>query len=414
MLKDIEEKVLSLVEKHRADNIALMQKLVQIPSISGDEADMGAFLVEEMKTFGLEDAQIVQNFVGRPNVVARHRGTTGKPSLTVYAHYDTVPPYDLSQWTHGPYSGTIEGDRIYGRGVNDHKFPIPPLLYALKAVKEAGVKLKGDLVFAFVGDEELGGHKGFKYVVEQGHCDTDYLLYGVGGGDGKSIGIAANGRAFYRVTVKGKTAHTGNNHMGVNAASKAAKLIGRIEELREDVNNRRLKFKAGDLEMTGMGRLSINSVEAKTIGNNVPDVCVLQVDRRLVPQRETFESGQTEIQTIVDALKKEDDEFDAEVEWVPDRWMNFAVSVPDSPLISALQSSAEKVLEVRPDVSPTLGGGSSDHGWFKKQYPDRPFASYGLSRGGNVHTYDEYATVSGLIDNTKIYALLFMELLGTY
>jgi acetylornithine deacetylase/succinyl-diaminopimelate desuccinylase-like protein len=93
--------------------------------------------------------------------------------------------------------------------------------------------------------------------------------------------------------------------------------------------------------------------------------------------------------------------------------MNFSVSIPDSPLISALQNSAEKVLKVRPNVSPTLGGGSSDHGWFKKQYPDRPFASYGVSRGGNVHSYNEYATTDGLIDNTKIYALLFMELLGT-
>ena len=371
-MNDVENKVLGLVEKHRDDNISLMQKLVQIPSISGDEADMGDFLVEEVKKFGLEDAKIVQRSVGRPNVVARYRGTTGKPSLTVYAHYDTVPPYDMSQWTYGPY-----------------------------------------IVYAFVGDEELGGHMGFRHVVERGHCDTDYLLYGVGGGDGKSIGIAANGRAFYKITVKGKTAHTGNNHMGVNAASKAAKLIGRIEELRDDVNNRRLKFKAGDLEMEGMGRLSINHVEALTIGNNVPDKCVIQVDRRLVPQRETFESGQAEIQAVVDALKEEDEEFDAEVEWVPDRWMNFSVSVPDSPLISALQKSAEKVLGVRPEVSPTLGGGSSDHGWFKKQYPDRPFASYGLSRGGNVHSYDEYATTDGLIDNTKIYALMFMELLGT-
>ena len=133
-MNDIEKKVLELVEKHRAGNIALMQKLVRIPSISGDEADIGDFLVEEVKKFGLEDAKIVQRSVGRPNVVARYRGTAGKPSLTVYAHYDTVPPYDLSQWTHGPYSGTIEGDRIYGRGVNDHKFPIPPLLYAIKAV----------------------------------------------------------------------------------------------------------------------------------------------------------------------------------------------------------------------------------------------------------------------------------------
>jgi acetylornithine deacetylase/succinyl-diaminopimelate desuccinylase-like protein len=226
------------------------------------------------------------------------------------------------------------------------------------------------------------------------------------------MGIAANGRAFYNITVRGKTAHTGNNDKGINAAAKAAKLIDRIQELREDVNNRRMKFKAGDIEIEGMGRLSINNVHATTIGNNVPDKCTIQVDRRLIPQRETFESGQSEIQALIDELKGRDEDFDAEISWVPDRWMNFAVSRPDSLLIKALQISAEKVLGTKPTVSTTLGGGSSDHGWYQKEYPDRPFVSYGVSRGGNVHTYDEYATIDGLIDNTKIYALFFMELLG--
>jgi acetylornithine deacetylase/succinyl-diaminopimelate desuccinylase family protein len=412
MYTPIEKKVLNLIDDYKQDIVDLMQKLVQIPSFSGDEEEIGQFLLDEIKKFELDDIRIEQKTLDRPNVMARYRGTEGNPSITTYAHYDTVPLGDVTKWVHGPFSGTIEDGKIYGRGVSDHKFPISPLLFAVKAIKKAGLKLKGDIVFAFVCDEERGGHQGMKYVVDEGHCDTDYLLYSGGGGDGKNIGIAANGRAYYRITVKGRTAHTGRNDQGVNAAVKAMKLITHIEELREDVNNRRDKFKSGDFEIEGKARLSINLVNAFLTGNNVPDSCVIQIDRRFIPKVESFESTLSEVQAIVDKLKSEDPEFDAVVEFVPERWFSPSVSKIDPVLVGALQSSVSKVLEFTPEISNIVGGGSSDHAWFNLKYPDRPFVSYGCSGGGKGHTYDEYITIDGLIDNTKIYALFFMDLLG--
>ena len=412
MSSNIEKKVLNLIDESKDDIVALMQKLVQIPSYTGNEAEIGEFLVEEVNKFDLDDVRIEQETIGRPNVMARYKGTSGKPSITTYAHYDTVPTGDITKWTHGPFSGTIEDGKIYGRGVSDHKFPIPPLLFAIKAIKDAGVRLKGDIVFAFVCDEERGGHRGMKYVVDEGHCDTDHLLYSGGGGDGDKIGIAANGRAYYRITVKGHTAHTGRNDQGINAAVKAMKLITRLQELREDVNNRKDKFKSGDFEIEGKGRLSINLVNAFTTGNNVPDLCTVQIDRRFIPKVESFESTLAEIQAIVEELKTEDPEFDAEVEFVPDRWFNPSVSVIDPNLVESLQGSVSKVLGITPEINNAVGGGSSDHCWFNMKYPDRSFVSYGCGRGGNSHTYDEFTTVDGLVDNTKIYALFFMNLLG--
>lgn len=412
MSSKIEKKVLNNIEKDKNDIIALMQKLVQIPSYTGKEAEIGEYLVKEVKKFDLNDVRIEQETVGRPNVMARYKGITSKPSITTYAHFDTVPTGDVTKWIHGPFSGAIEDGKIYGRGISDHKFPIPPLLFAIKAIKDAGVKLQGDIVFAFVCDEERGGHRGMKFVVDAGFCNTDYLLYSGGGGDGESIGIAANGRAYYRITVKGFTQHTGRNDKGINAAVKAMKLISHLQELREDVNNRRTKFKAGDIDIEGKGRLSINLVHAYTAGNNVPDRCIVQIDRRFIPQVESFESTLAEVQDIVVKLKKEDQEFDAEVEFVPDRWFSPSVSVVDPILIGALQRSASKVIGSTPTISNTVGGGSSDHCWYNLRYPDRPFVSYGCGRGGNSHSYDEYISIDGLIDNTKIYALLFMDLLG--
>ena len=407
-----EEKVLDLIDKSKNDNVALLQKVVQIPSITGHESEFGEFLVKEIPKYGLGEAKIVQQMMGRPNIVAHFRGKTGKPSITVYSHFDTVPFGDISRWQHGPLSGEIVGNRVYGRGVNDHKFPIPALLFAIKAINDAGIKLNGDIVFVSVCDEEFGGHRGMRFLVDQGICNTDYLLYAVGGTDGKTFSLAANSRAYYMITVKGKTAHTGKNDKGVNAAYRAAKLILKLEKLADEVNNRKLKFKTGDVELEGKGRLSVNMIHAFVTGNNVPDSCTIQIDRRLIPELETFENSRVEIQKVVDEMKKEDPDFDAEVAWNPDRWMNAALSVPDETLIGSLQRAGENVLGFSPTVSPKANTGSSDHGWFNLAYPDRPFLSYGISRGGGVHSYDEFATIDGLIDTTKVYALFLMDLLG--
>lgn len=413
MVNDSESRILEIIDGYDKDIVSLMQKLVQIPSITGDEAEIGEFVFGEVKKLGLDDVEIVEGMTGRPNVVARYKGSVGSPSISVYAHYDTVPPGSLANWDHGPFSGCIVNGKIYGRAVNDHKFPIPPLLYAVKAITEAGVRLKGDIVFAFVCDEERGGHLGTKLLVDRGFLDTDMMLYSVGGGDGKKIGIAANGRQYYRITVRGKTAHTGNNDLAVNAITKAAKLILRLERLREDVNERRDKFMAGGMEIKGKGRFSINYVHAFVTGNNVPDICIVQVDRRLIPQVETPESCKEEIQKVIDELSTEDPEFDAVMSVVPDRWMESTWSFPDSGLVKSIQKSVDKVLGFKPEVSDTVGGGSSDWGWYRWKYPERPVASYGCSRGSLAHGYNEYATVDGLLDTTKIYALLLMELLGT-
>jgi acetylornithine deacetylase/succinyl-diaminopimelate desuccinylase-like protein len=65
-----------------------------------------------------------------------------------------------------------------------------------------------------------------------------------------------------------------------------------------------------------------------------------------------------------------------------------------------------------PGIGKGPTGASSDNGWYASKYPERATASYGISRGGNSHTYDEYITVDGLIDSTKVYALTMIDLLG--
>lgn len=98
-------------------------------------------------------------------------------------------------------------------------------------MEDLKIKLRGDLVFTFVVDEETGGFYGFKRLVEYGFFDdTDAMLYGgIGTLNSDSIIIGCNGSRTYKITVNGKGAHTAFLEEGINAIVNTAKLIIKLQ-----------------------------------------------------------------------------------------------------------------------------------------------------------------------------------------
>lgn len=74
-------------------------------------------------------------------------------------HVDTVPA-GSAPWTRDPFGGEVEGNRLYGRGANDMKGGIATNLFVAEALHELGIRLRGDLIFESVVDEEFGGVNG--------------------------------------------------------------------------------------------------------------------------------------------------------------------------------------------------------------------------------------------------------------
>ena len=94
---------------------------------------------------------------GRFNVFAILEGTDreNSPSLMLTGHMDTVPAYDFEDAFSGRIAEEADGRKyVYGRGSNDMKGPLAAMMCAMAAIKDSGVKLKGDLVFCGVADEE--------------------------------------------------------------------------------------------------------------------------------------------------------------------------------------------------------------------------------------------------------------------
>jgi acetylornithine deacetylase/succinyl-diaminopimelate desuccinylase-like protein len=198
-----EEKVLDYIDAHSDEIIAFMQKLIKTRSVTGDESEMGRLMALECEKDGLE-VEVIEPAENRTSVIARYKGTTGKPKVMVYSHMDTVPAGDPDSWTYPAFSATIADGILWGRGTADNKIGTCAATMAFRAIRNLGIDLEGDVVFTHVADEELGGKFGFRNILDNGYAEgVDYLFYGHGGRK-EQVGIAANGSASVVIKVKGR------------------------------------------------------------------------------------------------------------------------------------------------------------------------------------------------------------------
>src|SRR6185503_15259194 len=117
----------------------LTKRLIEIPSISGDEKGVAGFLADYLSDAGFE-VELQETACDRPNVYARR----GEPDVVFSSHTDTVPPYvELSE----------DDEFIYGRGACDAKGIISAMVKASEALIEANVT---DIGVLFVVGEEAG------------------------------------------------------------------------------------------------------------------------------------------------------------------------------------------------------------------------------------------------------------------
>src|SRR5829696_1446927 len=92
-----------------------------------------------------------------PVVAARLPGSGSGRTLAFNGHVDVVPVGDARAWTHDPWRGESASGRLWGRGAADMKGGVACALVAMRAIRESGVTLAGDLWAHIVADEEVVG-----------------------------------------------------------------------------------------------------------------------------------------------------------------------------------------------------------------------------------------------------------------
>ena len=130
-------------------SVKLIQQLIEIPSLSGDEEQIINFIKQHLTDYGLKTEKIAGN------LVCHVQGVDPSKSLIFNAHVDTVPAGNENLWEHGPFSGRVVGDRVYGLGASDEKAGVAGLM--LLASKLVDEKPAGDVWLHFVTKEEVDG-----------------------------------------------------------------------------------------------------------------------------------------------------------------------------------------------------------------------------------------------------------------
>src|SRR5699024_9720040 len=140
-------------------------------------------------------------------------------------HFDTV-------WDEGDLSVKIEGDKLYGPGILDMKGGLVQAIWAIKAIKDLGLSTDNKIVFLCTSDEEIGSPSS-KKMIEEAAVDSDYVLVTAPSvQDTGALKTDRQGSSRYFVEIKGKKAHSGNNHQaGVNAIKEAARHTVDLENL---------------------------------------------------------------------------------------------------------------------------------------------------------------------------------------
>lgn len=115
-----------------------------------------------------------RDFTGRPNVVGRIPGTDqDAPALLLLGHCDVVSAGE--GWTTDPFGGERRDGKVFGRGAVDMKGGMAAAFGALEALRDAGVRLRGDVLVASVVDEEAGG-MGTLAFVDRGYTAAGAII----------------------------------------------------------------------------------------------------------------------------------------------------------------------------------------------------------------------------------------------
>lgn len=332
------------------DSIALLQRLVQIPSPNppGDTRAIADFVAEQMRAIGCETRQLAP--AAKPealNTIAVLGA--GEPRIMLHAHIDTVPiaATEAEKWSVDPYAGEIRDGALYGKGSIDDKAPLASMMLAMMAAAEQK-SLKGALVLVAAAEEEVGGQLGTKWLADSGHLPAcDFII--VGEQTANKVAIAHKGVMRATVRASGVSVHSTNPDRGVNAIVAMSKIIGAL-----DGYHRELAARAHPV--LGSPTCNIGVIEGGSTANAVPDSCAIYLDRRMIP-REAPEAVKAELRAVIESV----DLGQATVEigeFVHSRWFDSAL---DSDHAKAFMACVSEVINGDPGPVGYLPGSDAKH-----------------------------------------------------
>ncbi|MBI3347636.1 MAG: M20/M25/M40 family metallo-hydrolase [Burkholderiales bacterium] len=289
-----------LIEERTAEQLRFLQTLVRIPTDTppGNNAPHADRTAELLTELGFE---VEKHVVPAPavkkagmqsvtNLIVRHRFSSYGPTIALNAHGDVVPPGE--GWTHDPYGAEIVDGKLYGRAAAVSKSDFATYTFALLALKNSGLKLKGAVELHFTYDEEFGGELGPGWLLKQGLTKPDLLI---AAGFSYQVVTAHNGCLQMEVTLHGLASHAAYPSTGIDALQAANQLLTALYG-----HNDVLKTRLSDVPGITHPYLNVGRIEGGSNTNVVPGKVVLKLDHRMIPEEDPV-AVEAEVRALIEA-----------------------------------------------------------------------------------------------------------------
>jgi len=219
--------------------VQLCSDLIRIDTSNptSDERAAAEYVAGRLAEVGIEPT-VLESEPGRASVVARVEGADrSRPALLVHGHLDVVPA-DPAEWSVHPFSGEVRDGYVWGRGAVDMKDMDAMTLALVREWGRTGQRPPRDVVLAFVADEEAGGVKGARWLVDSHPELFDGCTEAVSEVGGFSVTVrddlrlylvqtAEKGMAWLRLVARGRPGHGSMRHDD-NAVVRLAEAVARI------------------------------------------------------------------------------------------------------------------------------------------------------------------------------------------
>jgi len=388
--------------------IDLQSGMVSIPAMGpanqGEgEKDKADFIKEYLQETGLTDIQEINapddrvDCGYRPNLAVKLDGRNPEKTLWIISHLDVVPPGDLKLWESDPFKLKIDGDHIFGRGVEDNHQGIVSSLLAARAFIALGKKPEIGLGLIFVSDEETGNKYGLPYVLGQRPelfaADDLFLVPDFGTSDSRMMEVAEKSMLWIKVSVQGKQCHASTPEKGINSLIAASSFILKLEGLQHVFSRKDHLFSPP------CSTFCPTKKEANVPNiNTIPGMDIFYVDCRILPNyavddvlRQTREIGRV--------IEKE---YKVRIDYeVVLQEQSAPPTDPSSDVVVRLARGIEQVYAVQPTAL-GVGGGTVAAFLRHKGYP----AVVWSTLLGTAHQPNECASVKNTIKDAQVIALM--------
>lgn len=405
------EKLFQKIDSYKDELIYLEEKFTSIPALSPGTGGKGEwekaqFLKSYMEKIGYDSMEeinapdpMAQNGV-RPSLIYRYKGHKSDKTIWIMTHLDIVDPGERNLWNSDPYKIKVEGNKIYGRGVEDNQQGLISSILAIKALREEGITPEYDIALLFIADEETGSQYGIQYILEtkpEIFKKEDLIIIPDGGNqDGTMIEVAEKSILWVKFTTIGKQAHGSRPDSGINAHNAAAHLIVKLNELYKiyDYNDPVFEPSKSTFEATKKED-NVPNV------NSIPGKDVFYIDCRILPNYDVDEVIKTinkMVQEIEEQFKvKINAEFPQNVQAAP------ATSV-DAPVVKAMYEAVKDVYKV--EAKPMgIGGGTVAAHIRRLNLPSIVWSK----SDETAHQPNEYCIMENVLGDAKVFTHIFLQ-----